>query len=405
MSHLSPAHEAPVAALEKKPRITFITNFASHYRVRTFELIAQRYDARFLFYSDGGEANWLAEHGISAGPFPHEYLRGFSIGGVRLAPRLLPLTWMDDSDVIIKCINGKFALPIVFSICLARRRPLIVWTGVWSVLDSPANRWFARFNNFVYRHADAIVTYGHHVTRYLIEQGVDPRKIFTSKHAVTNSLYSRPVTLGEIVSLRKRLAIPAETRIILSIGRLVPVKGLHYLIRAFAEASPGRNACLVLVGTGPERQSCENLVRELGIGDRVRFPGYIPPADTVAYYAASYAFVLSSITWQGWKETWGLVINEAFNQGVPAITTDAVGAAAGGLVLDGENGFIVPEQNSTAIAVAISRLLDDPDLRDRFSANARSFITTWDQEHMANAFSDAIEHVILKCKFADSSFM
>lgn len=393
MSHLSPLLEAPVAVVEKKPRITFITNFASHYRVRTFELIAQRYDTRFLFYSNGSEANWLAEHGIAVGHFPHKYLSGFSIGGVRVAPRLVPLTWMDDSDVIIKCINGKFALPVVFLACRARRRPLIIWTGDWSVVDSPINRVFARFNYFVSCHADAVVTYGRHVTRYLIEHGVDPHKIFTSKHAVTNSLYSRAVTAEEIGSLRKCLALPADARIILSIGRLVPVKGLRYLIRGFAEASGGRNVYLVLVGTGPERRSCENLVRELGIGDRVRFPGYIPPPETITYYAASYAFVLSSITWHGWKETWGLVINEAFNQGVPVVATDAVGAAAGGLVIDGENGFVVPERNSTAIGLALGQLLDNPELRGRLSANARSCIATWGQEQMADAFSEAIEYV------------
>jgi len=377
-------------------RVTFITNLASHYRVRTFELIAQRCGAKFLFYSAGGEKNWLPEHGISAGSFPHEYLNGFSVAGVRVAPRLVPLTWRDDSDVIIKCINGKFALPVVLSICLARRHPLIVWTGDWSVVDSLTNRCFARFNSCVYHHADAVVTYGNHVTRYLSEHGVDPRKIFTSKHAVTNSVYSRAVTPEEIASLRNHLAIQADARIILSIGRLVPAKGLEYLVRGFAEASQGRNACLVLVGTGPEREFCENLVCELGIGGRVRFPGYVRPLDTVAYYGASYAFALSSVTWHGWKEPWGLVINEAFNQGVPVVTTSAVGAAMGGLVVDGENGFVVPERNSTAIGLALSQLLDHPETRDRFSADARSCIALWDQDHMVEAFSDAIEYVLRK---------
>src|SRR5450759_2085836 len=122
---------------DSKPRITFITNFAPHYRVRTFELIGERYDTNFLFYSNGGEKEWMREHGVSSGRFSHEYLKGFSLAGVRVAPRLLPLVWMDDSDVIIKCINGKFALPVVFLASMARRHPLIVWAEDWSVVDSP----------------------------------------------------------------------------------------------------------------------------------------------------------------------------------------------------------------------------------------------------------------------------
>src|ERR1700733_1199667 len=73
--------------------MTFITNLATHYRVRTFELIAKRYDANFVFYSQGGEASWLREHGISSGDFPHEYLDGFNLGTVRIAPRLIRLAW------------------------------------------------------------------------------------------------------------------------------------------------------------------------------------------------------------------------------------------------------------------------------------------------------------------------
>jgi glycosyltransferase involved in cell wall biosynthesis len=90
------------------------------------------------------------------------------------------------------------------------------------------------------------------------------------------------------------------------------------------------------------------------------------------------------------------VINEAFNQGVPVVSTDAVGAAAGGLVLDGENGIVVPERNSEAIAVALGRLLDDPELRHRLSVNARSRIAMWDQPDMVRAFSGAIEYVVRK---------
>ena len=85
------------------------------------------------------------------------------------------------------------------------------------------------------------------------------------------------------------------------------------------------------------------------------------------------------------------MINEAFNQGVPVIATDAVGAAAGGLVQDGVSGFVVPERNSIVLAQTLQRILDDPDLRERFSQNARQIIAAWDNERMVMGFRQAID--------------
>ena len=379
-----------------QPRITFITNFAPHYRVRTFELIAQRYDARFVYYSRGGEVNWLREHGVSTGQFRHEYLRGFSVARIRIAPKLIPLAWFDDADIVIKCINGKFALPVVFSACAVRRRPLIIWTGDWSVTESPAHRASARFNHLVYQRADAVVTYGSHVTQYLTDQGICEDKIFTSKHAVTNSDYACAILPEAIAALRKRLEIPDCAKIVLFVGRLVPIKGLQYLIHGFAQVCRERDCYLLLAGTGPDLQTLQNTVQQLGIANRVRFPGYVRREETVAFYAACYAFVLPSVTLRGAKETWGLVVNEAFNQGVPVIATDAVGAAAGGLVRDGENGFVVPERDSAAIAGALRRLIGDEDLRSRLSMGAKRSVESWDQADMVDAFFEAIEYVLRK---------
>ena len=80
------------------------------------------------------------------------------------------------------------------------------------------------------------------------------------------------------------------------------------------------------------------------------------------------------------KEPWGLVVNEAMNQGVPVVVTEAVGAAAGGLVQSGRNGFVVPERNSAALAQAIERILTDAKLRKEMSQNSRQIIAGWDNE-------------------------
>ena len=76
-------------------------------------------------------------------------------------------------------------------------------------------------------------------------------------------------------------------------------------------------------------------------------------------YAACDVLVVPSIRTRTFREPWGLVVNEAMNRGLPVIASDAVGAAAGGLVRDGVNGLVVPAGDSAALAAAIRRLAGD----------------------------------------------
>jgi glycosyltransferase involved in cell wall biosynthesis len=92
------------------------------------------------------------------------------------------------------------------------------------------------------------------------------------------------------------------------------------------------------------------------------------------------------------RETWGLVLNEAMNQGVPVVTSTAVGAAAGGMIRDGETGLVVPERDSAALAAALGRLLADPALRRRIGEAGRHEVVQWTQERMAAGFLRALEY-------------
>lgn len=259
-------------------------------------------------------------------------------------------------------------------------------------LQTPAHRLLFPFTQHIYRHADAIVVYGEHVKRYLVSEGVVPEKIFIAAHAVDNETYSQTVTPQERDALYRQLEIETGQKIILYLGRLETGKGLSYLLDAFVSL-PNHDSVLVIAGTGSEEKSLKMLVAEKGIANRVRFVGYVPPEKTPLYYSMAWVYVLPSVTTPVFKEPWGLVVNEAFNQGVPVIASDAVGAAAGGLVQDGVNGFVVPERNSEALAQALEQILNDPDLRQRLSHNARKMIAGWDNERMVSGFRQAIAHV------------
>ena len=376
-------------------RVAFVTTFCAHHRRRTFETFAEKHDTTFYFFSAGDEWYWQQQHGVKRGEFHHEYLCGFRIGGTRITPTLPFKLLSGTYDIYLKCVNGRFAMPVTYLIARLKHKPFILWTGIWMRLQTPAHRLLFPLTRWFYRHADAVVVYGEHVKNYLIAEGVASERIFVTTHAVDNEAHNRPVTQKEKDSVLLRLEIEPERKVVLYLGRLEESKGLDFLLRGFAAAGDN-DAVLVLAGVGSARKKLEETAEELGISDRVRFAGYVPSDETTLLYSISAVYVLPSITTSDFKEPWGLVVNEAFNQGVPVIATDAVGAAAGGLVEDGVNGFVVPERDGPALSRALARILRDGALREAMGRNALRKIAGWDNERMVSGFSEAIRYVTEK---------
>jgi len=374
-------------------KVAFVHNFATHYTQRTFELLAERIDADFFFFSGGRESYWLPEHGVRQGRFHCEYLPGFQLGRTRISYSLPYKLLAGSHDLVVKCINGRFALPVTYLAARLRRRPFVLWTGIWMRLNSTFHRLLFPVVRYIYRHADAIVAYGDHVKRYLVTEGVPADRIFVAPHAVDNSQYGRVISASEKVALREKLGIRPEQKIVLYLGRLDRLKGLSYLMDAFASIRH-IDAVLVLAGAGRDRTALEKLARNLHIEDRVRFPGYVPVEQSILYYAAASVLALPSVSTATWREPWGLVVNEAFNQSLPVIATDAVGAAAGGLVQNGVTGFIVPERNSAALGAALECILEDDELRQQLGRDARRRIEGWTQERMADRFEEAMAYAL-----------
>jgi glycosyltransferase involved in cell wall biosynthesis len=268
----------------------------------------------------------------------------------------------------------------------------VLWTGIWMTLQTPFHRLTFPFTRWIYRHADAIVTYGEHVKHYLGELNIATEKIFVAAHAVDNTIYSKLVNEQVKAALRAKHGL-GSCKVVLYLGRLEEAKGVDVLIRAFALVKPD-DAVLVVAGDGSCRQDLEALAREEGVQQKMRFVGYVSPEDTPVYYAIAALFVLPSVTTPSGKETWGLVVNEVMNQGVPVVATTAVGAAAGGLVRHGVNGLIVPERDSRALAQGIEQILLNTTLREEMSQNARRVIAAWDNGQMVQGFQQAIAYAL-----------
>jgi len=376
-------------------KIGFVTNLCTHYRVRTFECLSQQHNVDFLFFSAGTEWYFQKSNGISRGNFRTVYSPRGNGSFLQRALEIFRLLLRGRYDVIIKCINNPIIVLTAYAAARIMRIPFILWTGIWTRMGTTAHRLMQPVTLYLYRHSDAVVVYGTHVRDYLTSEGVAAERIFTAPNAVDNAMYSAAVSEEDRSAIRDQYGVTPSDRVFLFIGRLEEGKGLDYLIDAFCTVAQSDDSALLLIaGDGSQQSLLERQAHQHGVASRVRFIGHVPVHETVKLYSIAYVYVLPSVTTPLFKEPWGLVVNEAFGQGVPVIGTTAVGAAAGGLLIDGENGFVVPERNAAALAGAMLRLLSDADLRSTLSGSARAKIATWTQERMAQGFTDAIHFVM-----------
>jgi len=369
-------------------KIAFITNLCSHYTVKPFELIAKKYDSEFYF-TGGHEAYWEKRNKVYLGDFQGDYLNGFRVGKhYKISWRLFSLFWVP-WNFMIKTLDDRFALPLCFGVAKICRKPFILWTGLWHHPQTLFHRVTFLFTKLIYNYSDAIIVYGEHIKQYLVSLGINQEKIFCAPHALENSCCNKAVSASDKSQIKSELEISNE-KILLYVGRLEPCKGLDFLIDAVADIKDEKYI-VVFIGAGSQRNSLETKCRKLNV--KGKFLEFIPNDQLYRYYSVADIFILPSITTNNFKEPWGIVINEAMNQGCPVIATDAVGAAAGGLVENGQNGFIVREKNSDDLRGALNRLLSDEPLRMRMSARSREKIKYWTPENMTQGFINAVEYV------------
>lgn len=372
-------------------RTALVTNFCPFYRVKLFRILRERLNATFLFFSDATERNWESLNPRGGSEFAVVPLHEGGAGRWRVLWRLARHLWTADYDVLIQGVSGRQAVLVTACIARLKRTPLILWTGMWHHPSTLFHRLTFPLVRALYRRADALVVYGTHVRDYLVSLGVAPERVFIAYNTADNELYNRAVGEDEIARMRSELDAGAR-RVALFVGRLEREKGVDVLLEAVALMAPADRPLLVVNGRGPRMDELKAYCAARGLST-VRFLAYVPNAELYRYYALADVVVMPSRTTREFKEPWGLVANEAMNQGCVVIASDAVGAARGGLIEDGENGLVVPEGDAGALKQALERVLRDDASRARLSAAARATIAGWTYERMARGFIDAVAFV------------
>lgn len=197
--------------------------------------------------------------------------------------------------------------------------------------------------------------------------------------------------------VRRELGLPAEVPLILALGRLVYKKGLTYLLEAMpAVLARCPSARLVLAGYGDLREELERQAQALGLRDRVIFPGQLERARAAQYISAADVYVVPSVRDQrGNIDGLPNTLLEGMAAARPIVASRIAGIPE--VISDGQHGLLTPERDPQALAAAVTRLLDQPDLARRLGAAARHRVLqelTWDAtaERFEQVYRQAIRH-------------
>jgi glycosyltransferase involved in cell wall biosynthesis len=205
------------------------------------------------------------------------------------------------------------------------------------------------------RAADRVITVCRPFADQLRSRGVSLDRIYVQHMPIRPF---DPVAQEQVAALRKQLAIADDVRVLLSVGRLSLEKGHAGLIRAFhalRQRKPSMPMHLVLVGDGPERSNVLSLTERLKVTADVTLVGQ--QDDVRPYFAMADMFVLPSHS-----EGSPNVLLEAMSMGLPVVATFVGGIPE--LVTDEIDALLVEDGDTTALAGALSRVLENRDLHE-----------------------------------------
>jgi glycosyltransferase involved in cell wall biosynthesis len=197
-----------------------------------------------------------------------------------------------------------------------------------------------------------------------------------------------PVTESAVRIARETLGVPASAVLVGAVGRLVPQKGFSFLLSAFRSVIDRTRADvrLVLLGTGPDEAALRRQAGEAGIADRVSFLGF--RSDARELMVGFDVLVFSSL-----YEGLPMTLLEGMAARRCIVSTDAPGL--GEVLTDGSDAVLARPRDPESLALALSRAIEQPELRQRLGEAAyRTFLSRYTVERMVTAYERLYREVL-----------
>ena len=242
------------------------------------------------------------------------------------------------SSFIAAKIAKRYAKPLV----LTQHNTFIEYESIWDTIE--------RLNDLVIgkevlKDADKIIVVSNATKNYVLSLGADQEKIKVLHNGVDLNRFKPQTGIKE--NIRKKLGIPKDATVVLTVRRLVYKNGIDTLIES-AEIAIKKNSTLVflVVGTGPDFNEVKTRIEQMGIEKNFKLTGFVSDEDLPFYYNAADFFVLPSKSGEGLP----LVALEAMACGLPVIATNIGGISE---VIMKDYGKVVPPNAPDSLAEAI----------------------------------------------------
>lgn len=325
------------------------------------------------------------EHFNYDGPNSAQYTPGKVIGSAVRAPLAFRRMVNDvRPDVVMSFLKGTNLLAWLSLAGLGGHRPRWIareGNNVLAVVNEEAPNALVRKLSLAltakaYRAADAVLANSTDMADGLIQDlALDPARM---------RMINNPIDLATIGAAAGGTLPGAPNRpFIITAGRLEYQKAHEVLLHAFAKSGAWRTHALVILGKGSRLAQLHRLAAQLGIGEYVRFIGFV--ANPYAWMAKADLFVLPS-RWEGFPT----VAAEALACGTPLLLTDCKFGPRN-VVEPGVSGSIVPVDDAEALAAEIARLIAAPEERARMAAAGRERVKLFDTGSMVGQYAALFE--------------
>jgi len=270
----------------------------------------------------------------------------------------------------------------------AENRPAIVHTIHGLAFHPYQSRWLNKFyialEQSAARRTDFFISVADAMTSQQKAAGIGIDKPYvTAYSAIEEKQFLDPIPQERKNDFRRKYGIDQDAIVLITIARLFMLKGHDYIIESACRLAPlCQNAVWLFVGDGNLSDFYKIQAQQLGLADRIKFTGLLPPSEIPLAIQSSDILVHCSL-----REGLARALPQAMLCGKPAISFDVDGDRE---VVDQNTGRLIEPKNVEQLTQACAELIEDEDLRDKLGKQGREFVKDkFAPERMVNE----IEHV------------
>jgi glycosyltransferase involved in cell wall biosynthesis len=310
---------------------------------------------------------------------------GYGAGLTFLSPAIVGHLFKFKPQVILVCAFSLWTLLVLLLKPLTKSRVIILYEGSSPGVDFRNSRLRLAFRRWMVRAADALITNNSLGKNYLIEVlEALPNKVFAQPYEIAT-----PELLLKAMPTDDSLQLNLKKPVFISVGQLIPRKGIHFLLEACAilKKQGYRNYTILVAGDGPQRQELETLSENYQIEDCVHWAGWVDYSELGAYFQAADVFVFPTL-----EDTWGMVTLEAMALGKPILCSKWAGTSE--MIVDGVNGYVFDPYEPEKIAEKMRLFINNVELTKFMGAKSQEIMAPHTPDKVCNFFNDVVQFVL-----------